>query len=537
MAWAPEFIAGIELEEDPKKFVDHYRRTLNDLHQAQNDSVDRVRFTKFAAPPVRPEKGSVYYADGTSWNPGSGEGLYFYTAAGAFAFLGVSINVKFFGAVGDGVADDTAAIQAAINTGKSVYVPVGTYKVSSVLTMSATGQRIRGEGRLSVLTTSSATAGILVVNAQFCDVDNLSFAASVTQTGGWFVDFTTSANRSILRNFSMEGAIGGWRTIATATTTVRDGSILNCVAGSGIALRINGGFDITISNVIVDSATQIYCALYIASAGDVTVDSCNFIHGGNCLQIVPGAGQTVASFWANNTFFDTSSRGVLVNPSGASSNVVRTIFDQCWFSSHSIDGVLLTNGAGGNIDGIDFNGCHFFLNPGSGISISDVSCKNVRVSDSAIANNGTGVSIAAGVSEFSIQSCRIGAAYGLSANTNGITFAAGASGNFHIANNDLRGNTIIINGVAGITGTTGRIEGNLGYNPVGIATITVGASGFIFTNGPTRATAYIKGGVVTGVSQLGSIIHSVTNVTCEMGPNEQIQIFYTTIPVLTVMTH
>ena len=403
MAWTPEIISSIELEEDPKKLVDHYRRTLDNLHQAQNDSVDRIRFTKFTAQPAKPELGSLYYADGTNWDPGSGEGLYFYTAAGAFTFLGVAVSVRRFGAVGDGVADDTAAIQAAINTGKSVYVPVGTYKVSSVLTMSATGQRIRGEGRLSVLTTSSATAGILVVNAQFCDVDNLSFAGSVTQTGGWFVDFTVNANRSILRNFSMEGAIGGWRTIATATTTVRDGSILNSVAGSGIALRINGGFDVTISNVIVDSATQIFCALYIVNAGDVTVDSCNFIHGGNCLQIVPGAGQTVASFWANNTFFDTSTRGVLINPSGASSNVVRTIFDQCWFSGSTIDGMLLTNGAGGTIDGVDINGCHVFLNSSSGINIADVSCKNIRVSDSAIAANGAGIIVNSNVSEFSIQ--------------------------------------------------------------------------------------------------------------------------------------
>ena len=403
--------------------------------------------------------------------------------------------------------------------------------------MATSGQRIRGEGKLSVLITSSATLGILVVNASFCDVDNLAFAASVAQTAGWFVDFTVNASRSILRNFSMDGAIGGWRTIATATATVRDGQILNCIAASGVALRINGGFDITLSNLIVDSATQIYCALYIASAGDVTVDSCNFIHGGNCLQIVPGAGQTVASFWANNTFFDTSSRGALINPSGTAANVIRCIFDQCWFSSHSIDGVLLTNGAGAVIDGVDFNGCHFFLNPSSGISISDASCKNIRISDSAIAQNGTGVAIAAGVSEFSVQSCKIGAGYGLTANTTGISFAAGTSGNFHIANNDLRGNTTIISGVAGITGTTGRIEGNLGYNPIGIAAITVGASPFTYTNGPSRATAYIRAGVVTAITQNGTTLYSATENSVDLGPNEVLVITYTGLPTLNVMTH
>ena len=43
------------------------------------------------------------------------------------------VSVKDFGAVDDGVADDTAAIQAAINAGKPVFMPSGEYLVSSVL--------------------------------------------------------------------------------------------------------------------------------------------------------------------------------------------------------------------------------------------------------------------------------------------------------------------------------------------------------------------------------------------------------------------
>jgi hypothetical protein len=43
------------------------------------------------------------------------------------------VNVKDFGAKGDGSTDDTAAIQSALNSGKSVYFPKGTYIVSSGL--------------------------------------------------------------------------------------------------------------------------------------------------------------------------------------------------------------------------------------------------------------------------------------------------------------------------------------------------------------------------------------------------------------------
>lgn len=47
------------------------------------------------------------------------------------------VSVKDFGAVGDGVTDDTAAIQAALNTasgvGLTIYIPKGTYKTTATL--------------------------------------------------------------------------------------------------------------------------------------------------------------------------------------------------------------------------------------------------------------------------------------------------------------------------------------------------------------------------------------------------------------------
>jgi hypothetical protein len=63
------------------------------------------------------------------------------------------VNVKDFGAVGDGVTDDTAAIQSAINSGygKAVYIPAGTYLVTSTINISGSNITIYGDGYNSII--------------------------------------------------------------------------------------------------------------------------------------------------------------------------------------------------------------------------------------------------------------------------------------------------------------------------------------------------------------------------------------------------
>ena len=59
---------------------------------------------------------------------------------------GASVNVLDFGATGDGVTDDTVAIQAAIDVcaNQELYFPKGTYNISS--TLNVTGRRISLSG-------------------------------------------------------------------------------------------------------------------------------------------------------------------------------------------------------------------------------------------------------------------------------------------------------------------------------------------------------------------------------------------------------
>lgn len=59
------------------------------------------------------------------------------------------VSVKDFGAVGDGVADDTAAIQAALDAHPKVYLPAGSYKLSSGLVLNESMRnQLVGDGPL-----------------------------------------------------------------------------------------------------------------------------------------------------------------------------------------------------------------------------------------------------------------------------------------------------------------------------------------------------------------------------------------------------
>lgn len=61
-----------------------------------------------------------------------------------------SVSVKDFGAVGDGVTDDTSSIQAAMNACAAINAPLylnqGTYKVSGTLTLTHFNAVVRGAG-------------------------------------------------------------------------------------------------------------------------------------------------------------------------------------------------------------------------------------------------------------------------------------------------------------------------------------------------------------------------------------------------------
>ncbi|MDQ8193770.1 glycosyl hydrolase family 28-related protein [Coraliomargarita sp. SDUM461004] len=71
--------------------------------------------------------------------------LAFIAASFSNLFAAPTVNVRDFGAMGDGLTDDTIAIRAALEASSNIFFPAGTYVLSDGIQLPA-GAHIRGEG-------------------------------------------------------------------------------------------------------------------------------------------------------------------------------------------------------------------------------------------------------------------------------------------------------------------------------------------------------------------------------------------------------
>ena len=124
-----------------------------------------------------------------------------------------TVSVKDFGAVGNGVADDTAAIQAALNTGKSVFIPSGMNCVASAITITNANQSLFGAGSNSILTSSNPTLNLITVSVDNVTIADLRINGTATSgANSTFAIFTatgTPANNLRVVNVLFSGATAG----------------------------------------------------------------------------------------------------------------------------------------------------------------------------------------------------------------------------------------------------------------------------------------------------------------------------------------
>lgn len=128
-----------------------------------------------------------------------------------------SVSVKDFGAVGNGVADDTAEIQAAINyvsalpgSGR-VYFPQGNYVISSTLLLSKS-IILEGESWYDGNATGSTASNIYLANNSNCDMIRTKYA------GGSYNQSTDYVRGSEIKNLSFNGNAGNQTSVDPVTS-------------------------------------------------------------------------------------------------------------------------------------------------------------------------------------------------------------------------------------------------------------------------------------------------------------------------------
>lgn len=187
-----------------------------------------------------PAAGQVLRYDGTVWrnyaaiSPAMLPVTSATTLAAARAALDPAhIDVRAYGATGNGTTDDTSALQSALNAaaGAALYLPSGRYKVTSPLTYNVDTQgtiSIFGEGFSSVLLISGAASALVISGTAGVSTPMLSMH-----------DFKIECAGSATTGLTLDGIAGYY---------IENVSVIGLSIGYGILLsrtqqgELSGGF-------------------------------------------------------------------------------------------------------------------------------------------------------------------------------------------------------------------------------------------------------------------------------------------------------
>ena len=353
------------------------------------------------------------------------------------------VNVKTFGAIGNGIVDDTSAFSSAIARIVSagygtLYVPTGTYKVTGGFLLTVPTFVVGDGVGMSTVSCSTISATVFTFSASNSGIRDISLTYSSVGTG-----------TAILLNNSQE--IFYFERIY----------ITNC--GHGIHINnyvLVRGSKFTISNYA-------YSGIWADSAGDTSISEFQLYAGNDAMgangglyftgtqdtfsaaqgSILTGVhGIYTAQNLIISNFYDVICDSTAEEPLYAL-NLKDTFFTNCWFSGGrtgtGYNGVFL----GGSCDTIKFNGCKFQNNGANGIFVAN-GCVHISMTDCTANNNkysstvGAGYWVENGTDDFTITHCFAGNSLGTGWGTQdyGIIVDTGCD-HYIVDCNNLRGNT------------------------------------------------------------------------------------------------
>lgn len=303
------------------------------------------------------------------------------------------VSVKDFGATGDGVTDDTTAINNALAASYHVYFPQGTYKISSTLTVSLNSAKLIGAGiNLSVITSNSTTAKCITVNASLADIEiaGLTLTRSVTAaSGGTGLDVSLGTTRAKIHDLIIQSQYIGIHLGPTGYSEFYD---------TVVQLNKDDGVKLVNSASVGQVQWQLRNILSTQNDGK-----------GFNLTSIAGPANLALGDWVNLSTFANTSNGILVSGVACPVNGLRltggfigedgatSIYLDTYGYGHKIVGVEIEL-TGSSLTGSA--GATAASNVGSGIIVTannrDIlisSCYIIGTSASGIRSSGTDISV------------------------------------------------------------------------------------------------------------------------------------------------
>ena len=287
------------------------------------------------------------------------------------------VSVKDFGAVGDDVTNDTAAIQAAINAAyalnKSLYIPGGRYRFTNLVfsptdsVSTGQGLRIYGDssgngtlGRGSILSCNAASGDAFTVaptsGASYLSIDGITFHGNPNVNGlvfnnSWFANI----NNCVFGGFSNASCKALW--FKTNTTYSGSSIVSKCVFQSNSTAILSGG-----------------SASGTPSVNDVRYNDCWFLDNTvAAIQIGTNGGAIMQGrcHYITNCDFENNSRDILTY-----ATVYALTISQCNFETQATTSLPRIENAYDGISpvgaSIEISGCYFqqtLPSPGDSIVI------------------------------------------------------------------------------------------------------------------------------------------------------------------------
>jgi len=310
------------------------------------------------------------------------------------------LRVQDYGAVGDGVTDDTAAINAAIAAlpatggtlafGAKTYLTQGGHTISVPCTIFGAGCGSNGAGNGSTVLylKDGSNANIFNVAAKAVTIRDLGlYGNKANQTGtshGISTSGAVATNYLILRNLWVATFKNNGLSLNNPGASLTD-DISGCWFDSndGRGVTVNAGCaDLTFSNCVF---SQNGLSGISINAADVVLDACHV--------------------WGNGTLGTAGDLDGVQMPSGAP-GFARIVNSYLESNGTSAGGVGLRSRGQGNV----VSGCQIYKNRGNGIYA--FSNTNLTVSGNAFWNNGQNAGSGASFAGIQLDTCTAAAVTG-----------------------------------------------------------------------------------------------------------------------------